>query len=274
MQSIRSGKGIGDNIYLQSIVRHLVEEGAELEVCTDWPDIFRPLRGKIKLSPHRRLDVDRVSHYTSRKSVGGTSQFQDCCIHAGVSPDIDLRLDWVAHRWWDAPVILLQLPRQPFDRVDGYGRELLPNCSVIQRAIDMIGNRAMIVQVGKGEPLFKFRGVVDLAGQTTVGQLIDYGCTADGFLGYCSFFVPLAETFSSPALFVWSQRGLNSNNPYIRTITPQKILHRASSRFVVDDCTDSELEEAVDALLDEARGKAALRGKVGCDSRKRAGGSG
>jgi hypothetical protein len=68
-----------------------------------------------------------------------------------------------------------------------------------------------------------------------VRDLLDVASVADGFLGYCSFMVPLAESFSKPALFVWSHRGLRAPQAYVRQITPQKILHRDTSHFVMDD---------------------------------------
>lgn len=280
MRSIRSGKGIGDNLYLQSIVRHLVDAGERIEVCTPWPDLFRPIRDKVSLSPFRRDNIDLVAHYTTRKKIAGTDQFQDCCINVGIKVPVDLRLDWVPQnlalidqlRSAGKPVIIVQLPREPFGRSDGYGMELLPDCKTIQRAIDALTGWAFIVQIGSGKALHRFSGIdLDLVDGTSVSDLIDVAYAADGCLGYCSFMVPLAETFSKPALLVWSRKGLRSRTEYIRTITPEKILHRASSRFVVDDCSDHEIAEAANALLDQAGDTRPLRRQEGCDRRQRAG---
>lgn len=275
MLSIRAGSGLGDSLYLQAIARHLVAKGEEVEVCSDWPDVFSPLsRGqaaeRFKVSPFRRNPVDRVAHYTTRKSVPNTDQFEDCCIRAGISGPVDLRLDWevtdagtaaffetctgqaraIGEGLW--PVILVALPRAPMGRSDGFGAELLPDCHVIQRIIDRLHGRAFLVQVGTGEPLFRFSGLDhDLAGKTTVRQLIDVASLADGFLGYPSFLVPLCESFDRPGLFVWSRRGLTAcgvRPDFIRAITPRKVLHRASSRAVVDDAPEAEIDEAVDAF--------------------------
>jgi hypothetical protein len=260
--AIRAGMGIGDGLYLQSVVRHFVEQGHLVEACCAWPDLFRPLGDKVVVSPFRRDRIDRLAHYTTRKQLRGTTQFEDCCINAGIREQVDFRLDWVPQtpRWrdelgTDLPVILVQMPRPPFGRKDGFGKEVLPDCRVIQRAIDLLAGRARIVQVGAGEPLFKFSGIdVDLVGKTSVADLLDVAHAANGFLGYCSFFVPLSESFSKPSLFVWSRRGLNCRTPFVSSIKPGKILHRPSSRFVVDDCTETELGRAVNALFDAARG--------------------
>lgn len=274
MLSIRGGSGLGDSLYLQAIVRHLIQKGESVEACTDWPDLFEPLailaKGRLELSPFRRTDVDRIAHYVSRKSVPGTSQFEDCCIRAGVAGPIDLRLDWEVKATATAaffemrpgqmrasgqalwPVILVALPRSPMGRSDGFGAELLPDCRAIQRIIDRLHGRAFIVQVGAGEPMFAFDGLnLDLANRTTVRQLIDVASLADGFIGYPSFMVPLCESFAKPGLFVWSRRGLNASGvrpDFIRTITPGKVLHRETSRAVLDDVYSPDLDEAADAL--------------------------
>ena len=266
MISIRSGRGFGDSLYLQGVARHLAQAGPQpIEVCSNYPDVFLPLNGRVQVSPFRRNNVSRVAHYISRKHVKGTDQFRDCCINAGVHELVELRLDWMVQnpaliervQRPARPIIIVHLPRAPMDRSDGYGMELLPDCRTIQRAIDLLAGCATIVQVGKGDPLFEFRGIdIDLANATSVADVIDVASVASGFVGYCSFIVPLAESLRKPALVVWSRRGSRSSNEFIRAITPQKIFHRVTSRAVFDDCDHPELVEAVDALCREVRSPA------------------
>jgi len=255
--------GLGDSLYLQSVVGYFVGKGYRVEVCSAWPDVFLPLAGKVVVSPFRRRRIDRLAHYTSRKSISGTTQFQDCCINAGISEPVALRLNWKVRnlglvdllRRAGRPIILVQLPRAPMGRSDGFGAEVLPDCRAIQCAIDTIGGRALVVQIGCGEPLYRFTGVdVDLANRTSVSDVIDLAASAHGLLGYCSFIVPLAESLGKPALLVWSRRGLNSEHDFVRAITPRKVLHLASSRFVIDDCSQQEISEAVDALCEQIAG--------------------
>lgn len=277
MKTIRGGNGLGDSLYVQSIARHLVKKGERLEVCTSWPDVFRPLGNSVITGPFRRDRVDIVAHYVSRKPIRDTTQFEDCCISAGISDPVELLIDWEPinrepFRGIDKPVILVGLPRFPMNRKDGFGMELLPNCSVIQRAIDQLKGRAYLVQVGSGEPLHRFSGLdLDLANKTTVCDLLDLAHATDGFLGYCSFLIPLAESFAKPLLCVWSNAGLKSTTNFIRTVKPGKLLHRITSRYVMDNCSESELEIAVDALLEQARNKTEICGQDGCASGEWAG---
>jgi hypothetical protein len=243
VKSIRCGRGFGDSLYLQSVVRHLVGRGQRLRVKSDYPEIFLPLGDRVQVEAFdRRADI--VAHYVSRKAVSGTTQFQDCCISARIDEPVDLRLDWeVVNRGLvekvrkpGRPILVVQLPRTPMGRTDGFGATLLPDCRAIQRLIDRAKPDHTVVQIGAGAPLFRFGGIdVDLANKTSVAETIDVASVADRFLGYCSFLVPLAESFAKPAMFVWSRRGLKDRMSFIRQITPAKVLHRATSRSVIDD---------------------------------------
>ena len=250
MKAIRGGAGLGDALYTQAVARHLVLKGERLRVHTYWPDVFRYL--PVETAPFTRAGIDILAHYSLRKGVVGTDQFQDVCITAGIREPVELRLDWTAtsdlpKRMLDhgKPIVCVQLPRAPMGRTDGFGKELLPDCRVIQRLIDGLQGRALVVQIGSGTPLFQFKGIdVDLANKTTVCELIDLATVTHGFLGYVSFIVPLAESLDKKALLVWSRKGTKAGHEYVRRITPQKILHKPSSRYVFDD-------EAIDGALDE-----------------------
>lgn len=248
-------------------MRHLVGKGGSaqpIEVCTSWPDVFIPLKDKIRIAPFRREQIDASFHYISRKRVAGTDQFMDCCISAGITEPVDLRLDWVVRnqplkaRFTKAgkPIVLVQLPRAPMGRNDGYGDDLLPDCTKLQRVIDLLGDTVLTVQIGSGVALYRFKNLgLDLANKTSVSDLLDVASLAHGALGYCSFIVPLAESLRKPTLLIWSRRGLNSKNPFISVIVPGKIIHRpATTKAVMDDCGDDELRAAADAFYHQVGG--------------------
>jgi hypothetical protein len=279
-KAIRSGSGLGDAIYLQSAARHLAERGQPLEVCSDWPDVFRPLGDLVTVGPYRRERIDIKAHYVMRKGNPRTDQFQDVCIAAGIREPVEFKLGWqplnrelVARvRWGGKPVVVVQLPRKPFDRRDGFGATLLPDCNIIQQAIDRIRPRAKVVLIGKGDALYRFSGIdLDLSNRTSVTDLLDVATVADGFLGYVSFLVPLAESQSKPALIVWSRRGLTDKHEFVRQITPEKIFHRASSHAIFDDCSDGDIAFAVGAFCDQIGCGAAIPQQARGDRRVRAG---
>lgn len=258
MRTIRGGMGLGDAIYVQAVARHLVARGERVRVMSAWPDVFKPLNGHCEVKPFTRNGIDTLAHYTSRKSVRGSDQWQDVCFNARV-PGAELKIDWqpgpmaadLRQRAAGKPILLTQLMRAPMGRADGFGASLLPDAQAVQVALDRLRDRFFVVQVGSGRPLHALRGLdLDLAGKTTVSELIDAAYAADAMLGYVSFFVPLAEALGKPALFIWSRRGLNDPKPYVRQITPEKILHRKTlCRWVMDDVPRETIERAADGLV-------------------------
>lgn len=280
MKSIRCGRGLGDSIYLQSIARHLAERGEQLVALTDYPDLFRPLEGRVGVAPFTRLNVDIVAHYVTRKGFPGSDQFEDACRAAGIRGPVELTLGWQPRnhelirrvRASGRPVVCVQLPRAPMGRTDGFGKELLPNCSVLQHLITQLRTEAFIVQVGSGEPLHRFEGIdLDLAGQTSVADLLDVVSASDGCLGYVSFIVPLAEALQKPALLVWSHKGLRAPQRFIRQITPQKVLHRKSSLHVVDSWDEPRILEVLYAFRAAIGCRSVLQGQERGDRGERAG---
>ncbi len=255
VKKIRAGMGLGDALYLQSVVRHLVSKGQRLQVACQWGDVFKPLGDAVKMVPFTRQGIQILAHYSLRKGKPETNQFQDCCIQAGITEPVEMRLDWepsnlplIEHlRSFGKPILCVQLPRSPMGRTDGFGAELLPDCRVIQQALNLLRTKYLIVQIGSGKPLYHFEGIdLDLANRTTVSDLLDIAWAADAFLGYCSFIIPLAESFTKPCLLVWSSRGLKSGHPFINRITPKKIISKPSCRWVRDD----QPEKLAEALHD------------------------
>lgn len=259
-KTIRCGRGLGDALYLQGVVRHLVEEGANLHVLTDWPEVFKPLQGKVQLMPFTRNNVDIIAHYTLRKSYKSTSQFKDCCVQAGITKNVDFRLDWkptkkhiintIRANAGDKPILLVEMVREPMNRADGFAIELLPKFEVMQTTLDRLKEHYFTVLVGKGKALYEYQGIdLDLRDKTDTEDIINAAYISDAMFGYCSFFVPLAESLNKKALFVWARKGLVSSEQFIRTITPQKILHKKSSHHIVDNWTEEQITESIDEFL-------------------------
>jgi hypothetical protein len=255
VKTIRGGMGLGDAFYVQAVARHLVKQGQAIRAATAYPDVFRPLG--IECIPFTRQGIQILAHYSLRKGYP-TGQFEDCCIQAGIREPVDLKIDWEVEdaaltdrlRSHGKPIVMVQLPRNPMGRTDGFGSDLLPDCNRIQLAIDALQGRALLVQVGAGRPLFKFTGIdVDLANETTLPQLLDIAAVSFGAIGYVSFMLPLCESLGKRALLVWSRKGLQSQTMYVRQITPEKVIHRKDLVVSVNDGAGDDIESAVEAFL-------------------------
>lgn len=240
--TMRGPSGLGDAIYLRVVAEHIAEQGVDLEVLNNYPDVF--CGAAVTVKPFvRGMKVDIVSHYVYGKNNPGTNQFQDMCIAAKLPATIPLRFDWkvmnrrlvddLRTRAAGRKIIVVHGGRTPMARTDGFGAELLP----LKAAFDLVLGElrdCFLVRVGK-HALYPLAAELDLQDRTTVTDLIDIGQACDGWVAQCSFAVPLAEAFDKPLLAVWAAAGLRAKHGYVKSITPQKILSKSSSTYVFDD---------------------------------------
>ena len=101
-----------------------------------------------------------------------------------------------------------------------------------------------LVEIGGADKVYPLISNVDLTRRTSVADLLDIATVCDAMVGQCSFMVPLAECFDKPLMAVWAARGLQSNVLFLKQCTPQKILSKPSSHFVMDDWSKEVLEES------------------------------
>jgi len=255
MKRIRGGSGIGDAIYVRAVAEHFLRAGERVTVCSDHPDVFAGM--DVTVEPFRRIHIDVLAHYTTRKRYPDTTQWADVCISAGI-PVEPLSIAWA--RRSDAlvrelrsmaagrPVVLVHGGRTPMGRTDGFGAELLPE----RRAFDLVLREfsdCFTVRIGKGKSLYPLAVSLDLTDRTSIQDLFDLAQDCDGVIGQCSYAVPLAEAFDKPLMAVWSAKGMREGrSAYIRQIVPQKILSKESSMFVIDNWSDEQIRDEVRAF--------------------------
>ena len=252
---VRSGRGIGDSLYLRPIVDHFVEQGRAVVALSDHPAIFHGSGATVEA--FTRQGSPTVAHYTETMHHQETTQYQDMLRRAGIEISVPLRFRWTVQnrRLVDAllkqaagrPLILVHGGRVPMQRTDDFGRDLIPKRQAFEAALDALGD-CYRVRIGKAPNLYPLPVDEDLGKRTTVADLLDLATICSGMVAQCSFAVPLAEVFDKPLLAVWSASGLASSTAYIRTITPKKVLTKTTSRFVVDDWMPDRIAEAARAL--------------------------
>jgi len=254
---IRGGAGLGDAIYIRPIAEHFIRTGAQVTVCSAFAEVF--LGTGAEVVQFDRFNIQVLAHYVLGKRDTTTNQWEDICRSAGVS--VPLRFEWQLrnHELVKAikaaaggrQIILVHGGRVPMGRSDGFGKELLPEKRAFDAALGALGKDCFKVRVGKGADLYPLDVDVDLNGTTSVSDLLDIGSVCDAVVGQCSFAIPLAEVFDKPALFIWAAHGMQHNmHAYIRQITPQKVLSKPTSRFVVDDWPLERIEEAARGFRD------------------------
>jgi hypothetical protein len=255
VKRVRGGSGLGDAIYVRVIAEHLARLGHEITACSDQAEVF--IGAGVEVAPFSRERIAHLAHYTQGKNDPRTTQWQDVCRSAGVG-EIPLSFHWEVRNQLlvtdlkamarGKPIVVVHGGRPPMARTDGFGAELLPKRAAFDAVLDAMQG-CFMVEVGKGTELYPLRADVDLNGRTTVSDLLDIFWICDAAVGQCSFVVPLAECFDKPLLAIWASHGMEATrHPYVRSITPQKVLSKSSSRFVVDDWPIEKLQEAARAF--------------------------
>lgn len=262
MTAIRGASGLGDSVYLRPIVEHFARAGRKPVALSNYPEIFAG--ADCTVEPFRRERVDVVAHYVMGKANPATTQFEDMVRAAGIAEPVPLSFDWhvqnprlvrgVRANADGRPVVLVHGGRAPMARTDGFGKELLPEEDAFRALVAALPD-CHRVGVGAIGEVYPIPVDEDLRGETTVSDLLDLFATCDGAVGQCSFVIPMAEVFDRPLLVLWARRGLACSNEYINRITPQKILHKPTSRFVIDDAGEDEIREAARAFRDAIRSR-------------------
>lgn len=251
MKRIRGGSGLGDSIYIRPIVDHFIRAGEQVQVCANHPDVF--IGSGAEVEPFGRNNIQVLAHYVSGKPNPNTNQWQDVCASAGV-PEIPLRFTWNVRNQklvdkiiadsCRQPIILVHGGRTPMGRTDGFGLELLPDRRAFDAVLSML-HGCYTVRIGKGEQLYSLPVSTDLTDGTSVSDLLDIASICDGVVAQCSFAIPLAEVFDKPLLTIWAAGGMSEyRHPYIRSITPAKVLSKSTSKYVIDEWALERLTEA------------------------------
>lgn len=257
MKRMRGGSGLGDSLYLRPLVDYFARHGDPVRVLTFYPDVF--IGANCKVAPFDKSNIDVLAHYAHARKDQSTTQYADILRSAGTPADVPLRFDWtVRNRALVASlrkkargrkIILVHGGRAAFGRTDGVGREIVPRGPGFVATLEAMSD-CFRVRIGKGEQFYGLPVDLDLNDSTTVSDLLDIGTVCDGVVTQCGFPVPLAECFDKPLLAVWSMRGLVSIQPIIATITPAKILSKASSRYLMDEWEPDRIKDAARAFTD------------------------
>lgn len=251
MIRIRSGRGLGDALYLRPVAEHFVRLGGQVRVCCDYGDVFEDSGAYVE--PFVRSGVTHVAHYVAGKGNLNTTQWQDVCASAGVG-EIPLSFRWRIRNQAlvdeirglanGRPIVMVNGGRHPMGRVDGFANEMLPARAAFASVLGALRD-CYVVEVGKGEKLYSLPFDLNLCNKTMVAELLDIASIANGLVGQCSFMIPMAEAFDKPLVAVWAARGLESRELFIRRCTPSKILSKPSSRFVMDNWSHEAITETM-----------------------------
>lgn len=251
---IRGGSGLGDSIYVRPIVDHFVRSGARVTVLSDFPDVF--IGSGAEVQPFARDRIQVLAHYVAGKDNPATNQWQDICRSARAECDLAIRwpvqsparLAAVQSLAGTRPIVLVHGGRAPMGRKDGFGMEMMPDRAAFDLVLAEMPGCFLVGIGGLDGEKYEIPVDLDLRGKTSVADLLDLATACAAVVAQCSFAVPLAEVFDKPLLAVWAAPGMQSPTPYVRTITPAKILSKPTSTHVVDDWAPIQIQEVAHAF--------------------------
>lgn len=268
-KTIRSGSGVGDNIYLHSVVRHLAKQNPQIHysVRTRFPELFCQLPKNVSTEEFSKVRCDIVSHYSTRKRIKDTDQYQDMLITAGLPKESEFATDWqvmnkgftdgVLKASGGKPIVIVNQPRAPMGRRDGFGLEILPDSDVFDytalQVKELLG--AYLVQIGgkEADAMHECPHIdLSLVGKTSLKGIMDLGRIASAGFGQCSQIIPLMEIFDKPVMIAWGHRVAQSKEEYVRTILPEKILHGKKSSWVFGNWSNEKIYERVEEWVKQS----------------------
>lgn len=208
---VRGCSGFGDAIYLRAIVEWLLKNRGEVQytVATNFPTIYEGL--DVKAEPYFGETPNIDCNYTHRKEYGDTNQFQDMCINGGL-PYIEYTSELKKR---DPKGFVIALPLySPM----GGSPESSPMMPFYREYFDLIRKHENVLQI---QSFHSFENLVKLFNEAELVICQQGWGTA------------LAELLDVPAKVVFTQRGLDSKNKFIGSITPNKILTKSTSEAVI-----------------------------------------
>jgi len=240
---IRGSSGLGDSIYLYPVAKHYKDKGQDVKVTSNYPEIFRDLN--IEVIRFRKGNGDMIVSSGSRRNFP-TRQFEDVCVLAKIQGKIELKIPWkqrngklirrATERMGNKRMMIVMASYMPFGRNDNFGEELMPNYKVMDMLIQACHNEFYIVLVGKGRQYHRFNGIdLDLSNKTSVSDLLDLVNISSVVVSQHGFMTPLCEALDKKLFSFFSRRGLKSQKSFLSKITPQKIIMKKSTAWVVDD---------------------------------------
>lgn len=248
---IRGPSGIGDAIYMNSIVQEFARRYDKVLMRTKYPEIFKYCE-RVEPIKFTKGGADKEFNYGGkRRADQTTTQWQDLLMTAGLPLSVPYKTAWKIHnkdieneirqKTKEKKIFVLSVPHTPFDRLDKFGLSLIPNYKKFIPVLSYAKeNNYFIIQIGKGKCLYDFGNLIDLdlKNKTTISGIMDLGMIGDVFLGQCGFILPLAEGYKKAVFIILARKGLNSNTEFLRNITGKKVCSTDKSFWVADDQPD------------------------------------
>jgi len=223
--------GLGDSVYAQPIIAEAIKNKSNVAVYSNFPDIFSGLNCTVL--PYKATGARYDIRYLADKSNQSTTQYYDMCKRANIFTPFKLR------KKNNTPIIdgeylLFRPPSLPMRSARSV--KLLPAVGAYYRLIQSFGMK--LVASGNTEDIINYHYPydIDMVGKTTVEEYLNLCEHATKIVTYPCNLVPLGEGYGVDTTVMFSRQGLDCDDSFLNTITPQKIIeYKEKTSWVIDD---------------------------------------
>ena len=211
MKVIKGASGFGDSIYLRAITEWLIKNRPEkYVVLTRYPEVFTGL--DVILSPFLPTNkVDYYCSYVSRKE-SKYSQWKDILKEANL-PIIPLTSNLKQKLPTKYKVLAIH-PYNPMNNVS----PSLPMKPYEKEFYNLVNSYTNVYILDKELPF------LDLVKLFNESELV---------ITQVGWAVALAEILDRFLIGIFTERALNSNNKFISTIKPHKVITKPTSTYII-----------------------------------------
>jgi len=213
MKTIRGLSGFGDTLYLRVVIEWLLcNRPDDYIVFSNYPDVFSDLRVHVK--PFTKTGkFDYVFNYLIGKQCNHTTQFEDMIFSCDLPRNIELtsNLKTEAKR---VNTVIVNLYRAMGGH-NNSAMEMVPYEEDFKKIYEPYPNKIFI------DKKISFNSLVNIFNSAKI------------VIAQNGWAIPMSEMLNIPNLICYTQRGLNSKIQFFNTITPNKILHKKTSKYVI-----------------------------------------
>lgn len=232
---IKGASGLGDNIYLNPIVKHFSEIEKDVKVVTKFPELYRD----IKCEPITQSSIiHKYCSYVNQKT-SNRPQYEDMLVNAGVNVELKLHLTLKPN---DSIINFVNKVKNYIFVSDMYKPGFVHDMDMRPDPVFMANKVKELKEkhnceayiFGKGGQLIK--GCDDsLYDYTTTDDILYLIKNATMVFGQVGYIIPASEVFDKECLYVLSMNYKLTNQLFVNTIKPEKLNYKSTTKGIYEN---------------------------------------
>jgi len=237
---IKPCMGLGDAVYAYPTVNYYRKKFVDKKiiVITEHKDVYSGINGLLFSSSLNKFDID--CRYLNRKHINETNQFQDVLINSKTPLDTKFEMEVFPKK----PVVKSEkrilLVRNPYLGMELVkSPELMPNFSFIKDKIKTLKKQYYTILLSNKKDNEIFCCDFDMEiNRTTINELLNLIKQSDLIISQNGHILAMAEAMEKKIITVFSSKLKTTNDFFLRSITPQKVITKSTSKYLYDNEED------------------------------------